>query len=375
MDLQHVIAWGIFLAFVLVMLAIDLLVLHRKPHEIHLREALLGALIPVACALLFIGVIYFAYQYHFFNLGNLPAGINPADHLARLYPANGREAALLFLTGYIVEVSLSADNVFLFVVLMAFFKVPRQFQHRVLFWGVLGALVMRGIMILAAAKLAQFEWVIYIFGAFLLFTGLKMLFAGAEPKDPSNNIAVRLVRKILPFHDGFDGQNFFTRVHGKRIATTLFLVLVCIEFTDLVFALDSIPAIFGITLDPFIVFTSNIFAILGLRSMYFLLAGIMDKFHLLKYGLALVLGFVGVKMVLPGIAELTTHYTGAPHTWEIDKYVSLAVIVLCLAGSVLASLLWPTGQHHPNPLNSKTEPVASARASARAAAAPLTTNN
>ncbi len=180
-----------------------------------------------------------------------------------------------------------------------------------------------------------------------------MLFTGDEPKDPGNNLAVRLARKLLPFHDGFDGQNFFTRINGKRIATTLFLVLICIEFTDLLFALDSIPAIFGITLDPFLVFTSNIFAILGLRSMYFLLAGIIDKFHLLKYGLALVLGFVGVKMVLPGIAELTTHYTHTPHHWEIGKLTSLAVIVTCLAGSIIASLLWPSSQHHANPLAGK----------------------
>jgi tellurite resistance protein TerC len=234
---------------------------------------------------------------------------------------------------------------------MVFFRVPRPLQHRVLFWGVLGALVMRGIMILTAAELAQFEWVICLFGMFLILTAIKMLFSRGEPKDPSDNIAVRLVRKILPFKDGFDGPNFFTRANGKRIATTLFLVLVCIEFTDLVFALDSIPAVFGITLDPFIVFTSNIFAILGLRSMYFLLAGVIDRFHLLKYGLALVLGFVGVKMVLPGAAELVNHFTGSHHTWEIDKYVSLAVIVLSLAGSVVASLLFPSGRRHLNPLD------------------------
>jgi tellurite resistance protein TerC len=350
MALHHVIAWGIFLALVLVMLAIDLLVLHRKPHEIHFKEALLGSLVPVAFAMLFIGAIYLAYETHFLEMGFLPAGIDPNDHLARMYAMNGREASLLFLTGYLVELSLSADNVFLFVVLMAYFRVPRQLQHRVLFWGVLGALVMRGIMILTAAKLAQFEWVIYVFGAFLIFTGFKMFFSGGEQKDPSDNMAVRVVRRILPFQEGFEGQSFFTRVSGRRVATTLFLVLVCIEFTDLVFALDSIPAVFGITLDPFIVFTSNVFAILGLRSMYFLLAGVIDRFHLLKYGLAVVLGFVGVKMVLPGASDAVDYFTGRHYAWEIDKYVSLAVIVLCLGGAVGASLVFPPIKRHGNPL-------------------------
>jgi tellurite resistance protein TerC len=235
-----------------------------------------------------------------------------------------------------------------------------------LFWGVLGALVMRGILIATAAKLAQFEWVIVVFGVFLVFTGCKMFFAGAEPKDPSDNVAVRLVRRLLPIHPSLEGQNFFTRVNGRRMATTLFLVLVCIEFTDLVFALDSIPAIFGITLDPYIVFTSNILAILGLRSMYFLLAGIIDRFHLLKFGLALVLGFVGVKMILPGAAAALNHFTGSHHVWELDKYVSLGVVVLCLTGSIVASLLVPSARHHRNPLNvsatvrgkaGKTDPV------------------
>jgi tellurite resistance protein TerC len=272
----------------------------------------------------------------------------------------------MFITGYLVELSLSADNVFLFVVLLTFFKVPPQYQHRVLFWGVMGALVMRGIMILAGtALLVRFEWIIYLFGAFLIFTGLKMLFANDEPKDPSNNIAIRVMRKIFPIHDSFEGPRFFTRLNGKRVATTLFLVLVCIEFTDLVFALDSIPAVFGITRDPYLVFTSNVFAILGLRSMYFLLAGVIDRFHLLKYGLAVVLGFVGIKMVLPGIAELLNHATDSHHKWEVNQYVSLAVIVLCLTGSIVASLIFPASHHHDNPLEQKpglpptnhTEPV------------------
>jgi len=166
---------------------------------------------------------------------------------------------------------------------------------------------------------------------------------------------VRLVRRILPFRKGFEGQSFFTRESGRRAATTLFLVLVCIEFTDLVFALDSIPAVFGITLDPFIVFTSNVFAILGLRSMYFLLAGVIDRFHLLKYGLALVLGFVGVKMALPGASDVVDYFTGRHYAWEIDRYVSLAVIVLCLGGAVAASLVFPPGRRHRNPLAEEDE--------------------
>jgi len=341
MDLHHVIAWGIFLALVLVMLAVDLFVLHRKPHAIKMKEALLGAMVPIAAALAFTGAIYWAYQSGVL----LPAGHPVA-------PYAGRDASLLYLTGYLVELSLSADNVFLFVILMSFFKVPRELQHRVLFWGVLGALVMRGIMIVAgAALLARFEWVMYIFGAFLIYTGAKFMFGSAEPKDPSDNLAVRMAQKILPFKQGFDGQKFFTMDGTKRVATTLFLVLICIEFTDLVFALDSIPAIFGITRDPYIVFTSNVFAILGLRSLYFLLAGIMDRFHLLKYGLAIILGFVGIKMCLPGLGELIGHFNGQTYHWEINQYLSLAIIVLSLVGSIGASLLFPSKEHHANPLN------------------------
>lgn len=355
MDWHHFIAWAIFLAFVLVMLGIDLFVLHRKPHAIHMKEALIGAAVPVFAATLFAGVVYFAYSNHWFDLGVLPAHIREGDPASRFYPTKGHEAALLFITGYLVEVSLSADNVFLFVILMAFFKVPRELQHRVLFWGVLGALVMRGAMILAGtALIVRFEWIIYLFGAFLIYTAFKLMFGGNEPKDPSDNIAVRLTRKFLPFKQGFDGQNFFTMVNGKRVATTLFLVLVCIEFTDLVFALDSIPAIFGITRDPFIVFTSNVFAILGLRSLYFLLAGIMDKFHFLKYGLAVVLGFVGVKMLLPGAGHLYGRFYGGEHHWEVDKYVSLGVIVLSLTASIVLSLIFPSKEHHANPLEEPT---------------------
>lgn len=347
MDFQHVIAWSVFLVLVLCMLGVDLFVFHRKPHAIQLKEAALGALAPVIGAVIFAGAIYLGYERHWLNLGMPEAGAG-----ARFFPTTGGDAALQYITGYLVEVSLSADNVFLFVILMGFFKVPRELQHRVLFWGVLGALVMRGVMIvLGAALLARFAWVVYVFGAFLLVAGVRFLVKGEGPEDPSRNFVVRLMRRMLPLHEGFDGKHFFTRVGEKRMATTLFLVLVCIEFTDLVFALDSIPAIFGITRDTFLVFTSNVFAILGLRSMYFLLAGVMDKFHLLRHGLAVVLGFVGVKMLLPGMGILYGQvFGGGPREWEVDEYVSLGVIVGALAISIGASLVFPCRKHHANPL-------------------------
>ena len=338
MDMQQATAWALFLALILGMLFLDLFVFHRKPHEICLREALLGSAIPVALAFGFTACIYFAYNAHMFHLG-VSETVDP------LLPTNGRDASVLFLTGYLVELSLSADNIFLFVVLMAFFQVQRGLPaaYRVLFWGVLGALVMRAIMILVgAALLARFEWLIYLFGAFLVFTGLKMLLPREKNPDPSASIAVRLAKKMIPLHPGFDGNNFFTRINGKHFATTLFLVLICIEATDLVFALDSIPAIFGITRDPFLVFTSNMFAILGLRSLYFLLAGIMDKFRYLKVGLALVLTFVGIKMLLPFFGDLYSRFVShAPEHWKIPQALSLGIILGTLALSILASLMVP----------------------------------
>jgi tellurite resistance protein TerC len=345
-------AWGIFLGFVLVMLALDLFVLHRKPHAINFKEALIGALVPVLAAMLFAGAIFWAYNAHFLDLGVLPPGVANTS-AERFYPNTGGEASLYFLTGYLVELSLSADNVFLFILIMTYFKVPRTLQHRVLFWGVLGALIMRAIMILAGVEIIrQFHYIIYVFGVFLVFAGAKLVFSGEE-KDPSQNFAVRVLRKLMPVREGYEGKQFFTRIDGRLFATSLFVVLVCIEFTDLVFALDSIPAIFGITLDSFIIFTSNVFAILGLRSMYFLLAGVMDRFHLLKYGLAVVLAFVGVKMLLPGIAEFYGWWrvgNSKAYDWHIDKYVSLGVIAAALTVSILASLLVPCKKRHENPL-------------------------
>lgn len=334
-------AWGAFLALVLGLLAIDLFVLHRKPHEIRFKEALIGSLIPITMAVLFAGAVYFAYENHWLDLGLIPAHVSEAQK--KFWPDTGSEAVVMYLTGYVVELSLSADNVFLFLVLMNFFAVPLALQHRVLFWGVMGALVMRGVMIgVGAALLAKFGWIIYIFGAFLIFTGIKMFFPSKEESNPAESPAVKLIEKIIPIHHKFEGKDFFIRLNGKLYGTTLLLVLVAIEFTDLVFALDSIPAIFGITLDPFIVFTSNVFAILGLRSMYFLLAGVMDKFHLLKYGLAFVLTFVGIKMLLPlaGTLYASMSKIEDPH-WHMNPMVSLTVIVGALAASVIASLMIP----------------------------------
>jgi tellurite resistance protein TerC len=347
MDFTHAfLAWGLFLAFVLAMLAVDLFVLHRKPHAISLREAFVGSLLPVIMALLFTAGLYWAYDVQFLELGKLAEHADP-----RFWPNTGSEAAVSFFTGYLVELSLSADNIFLFVVLMSFFKVPASLQHRVLFWGVLGALVMRGGMILVGSHLlSRWHWIIYIFGAFLIFTAFKMLLSKEEKGDPSDHLIIRLVRKFIPIHTGYEGKRFFTFVDGKLMGTSLLLVLICIEFTDLVFALDSIPAIFGITLDPFIVFTSNVFAILGLRSMYFLLAGVMDKFHYLKVGLAVVLGFVGVKMVLPLAGSVYGHFAGGEHAWHVDKFVSLGVILGTLVISVLASLLIRPKRHAENSL-------------------------
>lgn len=295
--------WTGFNLFVLAMLAIDLGVFHRKAHVVSLRESLAWSGVWVALALLFnLGVWHFA----------------------------GSTKALEFFTGYLIEKSLSIDNVFVFALLFGYFAVPPLHQHKVLFWGILGALVMRAIMIVAgAALITQFSWIIYLFGAFLVLTGLKMIFKREEEIHPERNPLVRLFKRFIPVTSDYRGDRFFVRENGVLFATPLFVVLLLVEFTDLIFAVDSIPAIFAVTTDPFIVYTSNVFAILGLRSLYFALAGVMDKFHYLKVGLGVVLTFVGIKMLLVHTA------------YKIDTLVSLAVIVLILTTSVFASLRWP----------------------------------
>lgn len=294
--------WIGFLVFVLGMLALDLGVFHRSAHVVRAKEAAIWSLVWVSLALVFNAGLWWMF---------------------------GEQRALEFLTGYVIEKSLAVDNIFVFIVIFAYFKVPSAYQHRVLLWGILGALVMRALFIgLGAVLLAKFHWVIYIFGGILVLTAIKMLVQKEGDQDPGNNPAVKLFRRFVPMTEDYRGPDFWVIENGKWLATPLLLVLVVLEFTDLVFAVDSIPAIFAVTGDPFIVFTSNIFAILGLRAMFFLLAGVMGKFHYLKTGLAFVLGFVGFKMLLMDV-------------YKIPILLSLGIIALILTTSVVASLLRP----------------------------------
>jgi len=280
------------------MLALDLLVLHRKAHAVSLREALTWSCVWVSLALLFSLGVYFV---------------------------RGGEKALEFLTGYVIEWSLSVDNLFVFLVIFSYFAVPPIYQHRVLFWGILGALVLRAIFIATgSALLANFHWMIYVFGGFLVFTGIKLLLAGEDKVEPEKNPAVRLLRRFIKVTPDYQGQRFFIRKDGTLWATPLLLVLVVVETTDVIFAVDSIPAIFAITLDPFIVYTSNVFAILGMRALFFLLAGVMEMFRYLKVGLSFVLCFVGAKMMLVDL-------------YKIPIGISLGVVAGILGISILAS--------------------------------------
>jgi tellurite resistance protein TerC len=294
--------WIGFTVFVLGMLALDLGVLHRNAHEIRVREALGWTAVWISLALLFNLGVYFWF---------------------------GSERALEFLTGYVIEKALSVDNIFVFLVILSAFSVPAQLQHRTLFWGVLGALALRAIFIvLGAALLHRFHWVAYLFGAFLVFTGIKLLVQQGVEVHPEKNPVFRLFRRIVPSVDDYRVDHFFVVSGGKRYATPLLLVVVAIELTDIVFAVDSIPAIFAVTTDPFIVYTSNIFAMLGLRALYFALADLMGKFQYLKVGLSLVLSFVGAKMLLAGV-------------YRVPISVSLVAIATLLIGAVVASLIWP----------------------------------
>ncbi|HEX8162528.1 MAG TPA: TerC family protein [Pyrinomonadaceae bacterium] len=310
--------WVGFTAFVLLMLGIDLGLFNRKAHTISYKQAVGWSAVWITLALLFAGVVYWR-------------------RLTELGADGAQDSVLKYLTGYIIELSLSVDNLFVFLLIFSYFKVPSKYQHRVLYWGVLGALVMRAVMILVgAALITKFHWIIYLFGAFLIYTGVKMFFQkeGEGGVDPERNLAVRAVSRVLPIARGYDGQRFFTRKEGKLYGTLMLLVLITVEVTDLVFAVDSIPAIFAITTDPFIVYTSNVFAILGLRTFYFLLAGVVEKFHYLKMGLAVVLTFVGVKMLTEGFLH---RYLDESHIIMF----SLGFVILVLAGSVAASLLFP----------------------------------
>ena len=320
--------WWFYLAFtgfVLLMLALDLGVFHRKAHEVSFKEASAWSVVWVTLALVF---NYLLYRYTLWKF--------PQDERLMAIPGFVPDAAawtvsLEFLTGYIVEKSLSVDNIFVFVVVFAYFAIPPKYQHRVLFYGIIGALVFRAIFIGMGAWLMQFHWVIYLFGGFLILTGLKMMFGPEKPIDPEKNPVIKLFKRIMPVTSKIHGQNFFVKEHGRWAATPLFIALLFLEMTDIIFAVDSVPAIFAITAEPMIVFTSNIFAILGLRAMYFMLAGAVGKFYLLKYGLSIVLVFVGLKMVW-----LNDLYGGKfPITW------SLGFILTTIAISVVASLMFP----------------------------------
>lgn len=297
---EEIILWGSFSVFVIGMLALDLGVFHRKSHTVSVKEALTWTAVWIVLAMLFN-----LFVYHYFD----------------------KETALEFFTAYVVEKSLSIDNIFVIIMIFSYFRVPDAYQHKVLFWGIFGALVMRVIFIFAGIELIhQFHWLIYIFGGFLIFTGARMLFGDDKPMEPEKNPIVKIVRRIFPVTDSFEGDRFFVRRDHRIWATPLFIVVMLIEGTDLIFAVDSIPAIISISDDTFIVYTSNVFAILGLRSLYFALAGVEKYFAYLKYGLATILVFVGVKMVIVDF-------------YKIPIELSLIIIAFLLAISMIASVV------------------------------------
>ncbi|MBE2239505.1 MAG: TerC family protein [Caldilineaceae bacterium] len=317
--------WILFNLFVIAMLALDLGVFNRKAHRIGVKEAAIWSVAWISLALIF-------------NAG--------------LYYFEGPEIAMQFLGGYLLEKSLSVDNIFVFVMIFTYFATPAEYQHRVLYWGILTALVLRGAMILTgAALISRFDFLIGIFGLLLIVTAVRMFRSGDEEGDLSKNVVVKMTQRFFRVTDNYRGQRFTIVEHGKRWITPLLVVLLVIETSDVVFAVDSIPAVFGITTDPFIVYTSNIFAILGLRSLYFLLAGVVDKFHYLKLGLSLVLGFVGAKMVVETVSDYAmAHPIHVPIQW------SLLLIALVLGVSVAASLLFPRRELKPS-LAEATEPM------------------
>jgi tellurite resistance protein TerC len=294
--------WAGFTIFVLAMLAIDLGIFNRKAHVEGFKESIVWTSVWIILALIFnVGV------WHWF----------------------GKDPALEFITGYLIEKALAVDNIFIFMVIFSSFKVPRALHHHVLFWGILGVLILRGIFIAIGAVLLQkFHWIIYPFGLLLVITGIKLFVERASNFQPENNAAVRLFKRLIPMTPNFHGKSFIIFENGKMLATPLLLVIFTIEITDVIFAIDSIPAIFAVTSDPFIVYTSNIFAILGLRSLYFAIAGSMEKFHYLKVGLSLVLVFVGVKMLVGGF-------------YKIPIVISLFVVIFLIAGAILASVFFP----------------------------------
>jgi len=309
---SKILYWIFFNVFVLVMLAIDLGVFNRKAHEVKIKEALIWSGVWIALALAFNLGLYYYYTP--------PEGFTSA------------ESALQFLTGYVIEKSLSVDNIFVFVLIFTYFKVPAIYQHKVLFWGIIGALIMRAIFIFAGVALInQFAWIIYVFGGFLVFTGIKLLIQKEKEIHPEKNPLIRLFKRFFRVTESYEGGKFFTIQNSRKVATPLFIVLIMIETTDLIFAVDSIPAILAVTQDPFIVYSSNVFAILGLRSLYFALAGLVKLFRYLQYGLAAILILVGSKMIL-------NHFYAAK---IISTELSLILIITILAASIVTSLLKP----------------------------------
>lgn len=299
--------WGLFGTVVIAIMALDLGVLNRSAHEVKFKEALGWCTVWILTALAFNAGVFVWY---------------------------GHEKAAEFLAAYVIEYALSVDNIFVFILLFAHFHIPKRYQHKVLFWGILGAVVMRAVFIGAGvAAIHRFAWIMYVFGAFLVFTGFKMAFKKEEQIDPENSAGVKLLKKIIPVTHAVDHGHFFTRLNGRLHATTVFVALVVVEVTDLIFAVDSIPAVLAVSHDPFIAYTSNIFAIMGLRSLYFALAGVMDLFHYLKYGLSVILIFVGAKMLI------------AEHL-HLPVMASLAVILGVLAASIAASMIWPVKKTH-----------------------------
>jgi len=310
------IPWIGFLCLVLALIALDLGVFKRRAHHVSAREALLTTGGWVLLAAAWNVSLYLMYESHWFDVG-VSLGV----------PQSGRQAAFAFLTSYLVEESLSVDNLFVMALLFRYFQVPDVYQHRVLIFGLLGAMLFRGMFIGAGLSLIQrFEWTVYGFGALLVYTAIRMLFADEAAFEPKQSVLLRLVQRVLPVTQDYHADRFFVRLAGRWHATPLFVALLIIETSDVVFAVDSVPAVFGVTRDPFIVFTSNVFAILGLRSLYFALAAVMNSFRYMKVSLVLVLGFVGTKMLLSQLILL-------------DPGISMAVILTCLAGGILASLL------------------------------------
>ncbi|MFH1438313.1 MAG: TerC family protein [Pseudomonadota bacterium] len=308
--------WAAFIIVILCLLALDLGVFHRKDRAVSTREAIGWTLLWVGLALAFTMLVYFMYEGHWLGIGKTT------------FPAlTGKQAALKFLTGYLIEKSLSLDNIAVIAMIFAYFAVPLKYQHRVLFWGILGAIVMRGVMIGAGITLVRrFDWIVYVFGAFLLFTAFRMMHPGGHGPKFKDSRVLRLARRFFLVTEEISRNRFFVRVDGKRAATPLLLVLLMVESSDVVFAVDSIPAILAVTIDPFLVFTSNIFAILGLRSLYFALANMLDRFRYLRVSLVVILAYVGIKLLL------------SRHV-HVPAAVSLAVIGLSLAAGVAGSLI------------------------------------